>query len=204
MMLVESKLSHLCEIVHTFQLYSINFKKNYHKSIQTINSLHYINSAGSPKHLAFDGINHIVLKMAKMLKKRVGNCIKQMLLLSHLHYTTCPKKAERFDFHYFAVRKYSIIYFHQIDHCLLKRMISRSMKLVDVVLILWSFLKTWSMSFLFIFVMYQAAILALISDFHTLLPGCPLIRAKNRKKERTCRQLYLPFIAHADLTNICK
>ena len=34
------------------------------------------------------------------------------------------------DFHYFDIRKYSIFWFHQIKHCLLKRMIPRSFDLV--------------------------------------------------------------------------
>ena len=42
-----------------------------------------------------------------------------------------PKKKTRtLDFHYFDIRKYSIFWFHQIEHCLLKRMKPRSFDLV--------------------------------------------------------------------------
>ena len=53
-------------------------------------------------------------------------------------YTGCPPKKKRKkrsgtpDFHYFDIRKYSIIlfWFHQIKHCLLKRMIPKSFDFV--------------------------------------------------------------------------
>ena len=35
------------------------------------------------------------------------------------------------DFRYFDIQKYSIFWFYQIKHCLLKRMIPRSLKLVE-------------------------------------------------------------------------
>ena len=42
----------------------------------------------------------------------------------------CPKKSGTLDFRYFDIRKFSIFWFHQIKHCLLKRMILRSVDLV--------------------------------------------------------------------------
>ena len=45
-------------------------------------------------------------------------------------YTGCPKKSRMLDFRYFDIWKYSIFWFHQIKHCLLKRMIPRSFDLV--------------------------------------------------------------------------
>ena len=61
------------------------------------------------------------------------------------HTTGCPpqKRNTRFWFPWtFGIRKYSIFWFHQIKHCLLKRMIPRSFEISWVVLIQWAFLKT--------------------------------------------------------------
>ena len=45
-------------------------------------------------------------------------------------YRVSPKKSRTLCFHYFDIRKYSIFWFHQIKHCLLKRMIPRSFDFV--------------------------------------------------------------------------
>ena len=54
--------------------------------------------------------------------------------LTHLQipctlYRVSPKSGT-LDFHYFDIKNYSIFWIHQIKHCLLKRMIPRSLKLL--------------------------------------------------------------------------
>ena len=44
----------------------------------------------------------------------------------YILYTGCPPKSGTLDFCYFEYRKYSMFWFYQIKHCLLKRMIPRS------------------------------------------------------------------------------
>ena len=71
----------------------------------------------------------------KMTKGRMWECY---------HYTGCPKKSVTLDFCYFDIRKYiySIFWFHQIKHCLLKRMIPRPFEIGWVFFILWLILET--------------------------------------------------------------
>ena len=103
-------------------------------------------------------------------------------------YTGCPPKRGMLDFRYFDINKYSIFLFHQIKHCFLKRMI---IEIGWVVLILWSFLKNSHCQFF----LHSRDISVRdngFSDFHTLLPESPLIRANKTKRELmdcyTCRK----------------
>ena len=58
------------------------------------------------------------------------NMCTGMIHTTILYYTGCLKKSGTLDFLYFEIRKYSILWFHQIKHCLLKRMMPRSFDLV--------------------------------------------------------------------------
>ena len=46
-------------------------------------------------------------------------------------HTGCPKKAERLIFVTLIFENIEFFSFHQIKHCLLKRMIPRSLKLIE-------------------------------------------------------------------------
>ena len=59
-------------------------------------------------------------------------------------YTGCPKKSVTLDFRYIEIWKYSIFWFHQIKHCLLKRNYTKIIWFGMIVLILQPFLETQS------------------------------------------------------------
>ena len=77
------------------------------------------------------------------------------------------QKSGTLNFRYFDIRKYRIL-FHQIKHCLLKRRIRRSLNLVIwVVLILWSFFRTWTFSIFSSFSWhFQSGIMAFLTSIH--------------------------------------
>ena len=93
-----------------------------------------------------------------------------------------PPKSTTLDFHYFYIRKYSIFWFHQIKYCLLKRMIPRSLKLVEYFWFYGHFSKHSHCQFS----LHSHGISGRdkgFSDFHTLLPGSPLISANKTKRK---------------------
>ena len=96
------------------------------------------------------------------------------------------------DFRYFDMRKYSIIMFISSDKTLSSE--KNDTKIIEnggVVLIIWSFLKHSHCQF-----SLHSRDISIrdtcngFSDFHTLSPGSPLIRAN--KTERTFGLLYPP------------
>ena len=83
-------------------------------------------------------------------------------------YNGCPKKIGTLNFRYFDIRKYCIFWFHQVNHCLLKRMIPRSLKLLGM-----SSFDSMAMSqnkvivnFLFILVTFHSGIMAFLTSIH--------------------------------------
>ena len=91
----------------------------------------------------------------------------------------CPQTGERSIFVIFDIRKYKIFWFHPIKHRILKRMIPRSLKLVEQ--FWWQFaLHSRDISVrdnVFFWLPYIVARkpIDVFSDFHTLLPGSPLM-----------------------------
>ena len=66
------------------------------------------------------------------LKKTLNKFLLTLRVSIHVYTCIyrCPQKSGTLDFCYFDIVKYSICWFHQIKHCLLKRMIPRSFDLV--------------------------------------------------------------------------
>ena len=76
-----------------------------------------------------------------------NNYARESWILRSFYYTGCPSKSGTLDFRYFDIRKYSIFWFHQIKHCLLKK--KNDTKIIwfgSVVLILQPFLETQSIT----------------------------------------------------------
>ena len=103
-----------------------------------------------------------------------------------------PKEAERSIFFTLRFEKYSIFLFHQIKHRLLKRKIPRSLNWLrsfDSMVISKNIV---TVNFLLIHSRDISVKDYGFSDFDTLLPGNPLIRANKTKKELidcyTCRK----------------
>ena len=102
-------------------------------------------------------------------------------------YRVSPQKAERSIF----VTLIFLLWFHQIKHCLLKRMIPRSLKLVEKLWFYGHFSKHSHCQFS----LHSRDISVKdngFSDFHTLLPGSPLIRANKTKRE--LMDCYIPAV----------
>ena len=99
----------------------------------------YLRSSGtSSHHSCSNKILHwmlIVLVTTAAQKIVTSVWLFMPLMWSHFHVRqSCKSQVYRVSqekrnarFHYFDIRKYSIFWFHQIKHCLLKRMIPRSL-----------------------------------------------------------------------------
>ena len=72
----------------------------------------------------------ILIKMSSHVMRYNYTCEFIIKFTNIGYYTGCPQKIGTLDFHYFDIRKYSIVWFLQKKHCLLKRMIPRSLDLV--------------------------------------------------------------------------
>ena len=97
-------------------------------------------------------------------------------------YRVSQKITGTLNFRYFDIRKYSIFWFHQIKHCLLKRMIPRSLKLVEQFLIYGHFSKYGQcVNFPFkVLVTFQSGIMAFLTSIH----WCPEAHWSVQTKQR--------------------
>ena len=100
-----------------------------------------------------------------------------ILLTLNWQYTGCPPKSRTLNFCYFDIRKYSILKISSDKTLSSEKNDTKIIEIGWVVLILWSFLDTWS------FLIFSSFSDNGFSDFHTLLPGNPLIRANKTKRE---------------------
>ena len=115
-----------------------------------------------------------------VLLRMVANC--------RMHYTGCPPKKQNAQFFLLWYAKILHFLFNKLKHCLLKRMIPKSLILVE-----FGFYGNFSKHSHFQFSLHSCDISVRdngFSDFHTLLPGSPLTGAN--KTERTYGLPYPP------------
>ena len=118
-------------------------------------------------------------------------------------YTGCPQKSGTLDFQYFDIKKYSIFLFHQIKHCLLKRMIPRSLKLVEYFDSMVISQNIVTVNFLFILVTVQSGIMAVMTYIHCCPEAHWIWSMQTKQRENLCTAI--PAVNNSGRFNkICK
>ena len=102
-----------------------------------------------------------VYRKFKIMK---SNHFQQVEWFSFLDWVS--QKKETLDFRYFDIQQYSIFWFHQIKHCLLKRMIPRSLKLDEQFWFYGNFSKHSHHQYSLILMTFLSGIMAFLTSIH--------------------------------------